>query len=375
MRPHFWTRIYVSSVAFAIIVIVTTNYFVNPYNLFYPNPHTQYNRLKKDIISERMTYFYEMQYIRPQTLMVGTSRIGYFKSYTLKPYAPSPIFNLTLAGSSVYEQRRYIQYAIEHLPVKTIVWSLDFFSFNPIKQPYPSFSEDRLKHSIYLDDYLISLFSYRTFERSLKTLKINHREGPFDDNVSAYYEPHHYMDVQGQTLSYEEVRKNANWTLNEYADHEAFLKPAEFRNPQAITPKLAEVAYIINLCKEKHIRCLIYTSPVYREHLDMIYKLGLGDTYEYWKKGLAHITDYWDFNTYNSLTENLMNFRDSSHMVSDNGKFIFTRLFNAVPYLGPADFGYYATQENIDSHIKEQRRFIHPFVFHKEYPDSMKSAE
>lgn len=375
MHSRAWIRVYLSAVIIVITVIGTVNYLVNPYNVFKPNHHTHYNRLKKDIISERMTYFYEMRYIRPQTLMVGTSRIGYFKSNTLKPYAPSPIFNLTLAGSSVYEQRRYIEYAINHLPIKTVVWSLDFFSFNPVKEPYPAFSEDRLNHPLYLNDYTTALLSYRTFERSLKTLKINRINTPLDDNVSEYYEQHHYMDVQGQTLSRNEVRKNANWTLNEYADHDAFLHAKEFRNPHAIDAKLAEVAYVLHLCKEKHIRCLIYTSPVYREHLDMIYKIGLGDTYEYWKRGLAHITNYWDFNTYNSLTENLMNFRDSSHMVSDNGKFIFTKLFNAAPYLGPDDFGYYATHENIDAHIQEQRRFVRPFVFHKEYPDSMKSAE
>lgn len=375
MHSRSWTRIYLSVVTVIITGMVTVNYLINPYNVFNPDQHTQYNRLKNDIISERMTYFYEMKDIRPQTLMVGTSRIGYFKSDTLKPYAPSPIFNLTLSGSSVYEQRRYIEYAINHLPIKTVVWSLDFFSFNPIKQPYPTFSEDRLNRRIYLDDYLISLFSYRTFERSLKTFKVNRANGPFDDNVSAYYESHHYMDVQGQTLSFEEVRKNANWTLCEYADHEGFLHPKEFRDPHSIDPKFSEVAYILNLCKEKNVKCLIYTSPVYREHLDMIYAIGLGRTYEHWKHGLADLTDYWDFNTYNSLTENIMNFRDSSHMVSDNGKFIFTKLFNAKTIQGPSDFGYRVTKENVLAHITEQRRYIRPFVFHKDFPDSMKPAE
>jgi hypothetical protein len=325
-------------------------------------------------MSDRMTFTYEMQHIRPQTLMVGTSRIGYFKSNTLKSYALEPIFNLTLAGSSVYEQRRYIEYAIEHLPIKTIIWSLDFFSFNPTKEPYPSFSEDRLNHRIYLDDYLMSLFSYRTFERSLKTLKINRKQAPFNDNVSEYFEQHLYMDVQGQTLSDTEVRKNANFTLKEYAIHKAFLGSKEFQNPQSINPKLAEISYILELCRQKNIQCFIYTSPVFREHLDMIYSLGLSKTYEYWKTELANITPYWDFNTYNSLTENLMNFRDSSHMVSNNGKFIFIKLFNKTPQ-GPIDFGYWVTKENIYKHLEDQRKFIHPFVLHEDYPDSMKPSE
>lgn len=300
--------------------------------------------------------------------MVGTSRIGYFNSNTLKPYTQSPIFNLTLAGSSIYEQRRYIEYAINHLPIKTIVWSLDFFSFNPDKEPYPTFSEERLNHPMYVDDYMVALFSYRTFERSLKTLKINRKNGPFDNNVSEYYEQHHYMDVQGQTLSYNEVRKNANITLNEYAHHKDFLQAKTFKDPHSIDKKISEVAYIVALCKEKNITCLIYTSPVYRDHIDLIHHIGLGKTYEYWKIRLTDIAGYWDFNTYNSLTENIMNFRDSSHMTSDNGKYIFAKLFNDKTIQTPTDFGYYVTKKNIADHLREQQKSIHPFKFQDSTP-------
>lgn len=375
MQIRTWIRIFVSSIIVIMIPIITINYIVNPYNIFQPNHHTQYNRLKEYIISERMTYFYEMQFVKPKTLMVGTSRIGYFKSNTLKPYAPSPIFNLSLSDSTVYEQRQYIEYAIKHLPINTIVWSLDFFSFNPTKEAYPDFSEDRLSHGFYLNDYLISLYSYRTFERSLKTLKKNRLQAPFDDNISEYHEQSHYMDVQGQTLPYEEIRKNANLTLNEYAEHKNFLNSKEFLLPHSINKKISDVAYIVELCKENNITCLIYTSPVYREHMDMIYDIGLGNTYEYWKRELSSITNYWDFNTYNTLTENIMNFRDSSHMVSDNGKYIFTKLFKAAKNQGPSDFGFYVTKENISTHLAQQRRLIHPFTFHKDFPASINSAE
>lgn len=362
MHVHTWSRIFISIIILVITIIMTVNYLVNPYNIFSPNHHTQYNRLKQDIVSDRMTFFYELKHVRPQTLMVGTSRIGYLKSNELKSYTPSPIFKLSLAGSSVYEQRCYIEYAIKNLPIKTIVWSLDFFSFNPTKDPYPSFSEDRLKRIVYIDDYTMALFSYRTFERSLKTLKLNHKNAPYDKNISEYCEGHLYENVQGQTLTYNEVRKNANLTLNEYATNKAFLKSKKFLSPNSIDPKLEDVAYILQLCKTKKIKCIIYTSPVFREHLDMIYSLGLGDTYAYWKKGLVNITPYWDFNTYNSISENIMNFRDSSHMISDNGKYIFAKLFRDQSINTPKDFGEYLSRENIDEHIRLQKEFVKPYI-------------
>jgi hypothetical protein len=375
MHPHKWSRSFVLTILFISLIIMITNYIVNPYNVFRPNTTSQFNRLKTEFMSERMTFFYEMQYVRPQTLMVGTSRIGYFKSSLLNQYTPAPVFNLSLSGSSIYEQRRYIDYAIDHLPIKTIVWSLDFFSFNPVKHPSPSFYEERLNHPYYFNDYVVSLLHYRTFERSLKTLKINRKKGPFAQNVSPFFEQHHYQDVQGQTLSPEAVRKNVNWTLHEYSSRKDFLGAPEFSVPTSIDSKIAEVAYIIERCKSKNIQCFIYTSPVYREHLDMIYTLKLGKTYEHWKISLANITSYWDFNTYNSVTENIMNFRDSSHAVSDNGKHIFQKVFNAHPFSSPSDFGYYATRHNVHEHINQQRKFIKPFHFQTEFPDFIERAK
>jgi hypothetical protein len=342
-----------------MLIITATNYLVNPYNVFQPNHHTHYNRLKENVASDRMTFTYEMHHIQPQTLMVGTSRIGFFNSSLLKPYAPSPIFNLALAGSSVYEQRRYIEYAVAHFPIKTIVWSLDFFSFNPDKIPYESFSEERLNHSTYLDDYMLALFSYATFKQSLKTLSVNSR--PYDTNISEFYEQQAYRHVQGELLTKKEIRHNADTTLNEYATIKGFLSSDNFASPHSIDPKLSEVSKIITLCKQKHITCIVYTSPVYREHLDMISYLGLGNTYEYWKINLANITNYWDFNTYNSITNNLMNFRDSSHIRSNNSQFIFSKLFNDTKVVSPSDFGVYVTKENVHQHIETQKRLIHPF--------------
>jgi hypothetical protein len=317
--------------------MVLSNYIVNPFNIFEPNPNATFNRYKKNIISDRITLFYELSYVKPKTLMVGSSRIGYFKDNVIEKYVKKPIFNLSLAGSSVYEQVQYIKYSINNFNLNEIVWSLDFYAFNPDKKPYNGYSDERLNKHIYLDDYFTALMSYRTFERSLKTIKDNKAS---DKSIFSYLvERNQYSDLQGQTLKKEQIYKNIKITLDEYKNIDNFLKSKSFKDPKSINKKLQLVKEVVLLCKEKNIKLTVYTSPTYIAHLDLIDEMGLTETFKYWKKELAKITHYTDFCYRNDITKNIMNFRDSSHTISDTGKLIFKKIYNPNDANQSLDFG------------------------------------
>jgi len=335
MNKLKWIKIFLYSLTVTMSFMMIFNYIVNPLNVFKPNPDVTFNRYKKNIYSDRMTLFYELNYVKPKTLMVGSSRIGYFKDNTIDKYVQKPIFNLSLAGSSIYEQVQYIKYAIKKFHLHEIVWSLDFFAFNPEKKPYESFSNDRLNKSIYLKDYFAALMSYRTFEKSIKTLKENMKPS----NSSYLVEKNQYTDVQGQTLTKKQILKNIKITLDEYTNVPGFLKSKKFQNPKSIDPNLQLFRNTILLCQKKHIKVTIYTPPVYIAHLNLIQKMKLGKTFNYWKKELAKITSYTDFCYKNDITTNIMNFRDSSHTISDTGKLIFKKIYDSNHTDPNLDFG------------------------------------
>jgi len=365
MKPKRWISFFTLTVAVVMSVIITVNYIVNPYNVFQPNSST-FNYVKKFIIADRMTLFYEMNHIQPQTLLVGSSRIGYFKSDTYGKYVPKPTFNLSLAGSSIYEQEEYIQYAIRHNKLKTLIWSLDFYAFNPDITPAFPFDPDRLRTSFYLHDYFISLISYRTFERSIKTIKLNRKMTPSrQKQYGNMIESASYIDVQGQTLDKAAIKRNINATLNEYRSLTAFLRSQRFTDPVSVETGINRVKKILDLCRQNDISVYIYLSPAYYKHIDMIYDMQLGNTFEYWKKRLASITDYIDFCTYNSITMDIMRFRDSSHTVNTTGHFIFAKLFKDKNVTVPKDFGTYVTAGTVDSHLRKQRKLVHEFSLEK----------
>ena len=337
MNQLKWIKIFLYSLASVMSFMMIFNYVVNPFNIFKPNPNATFNRYKRNIASDRMTLFYELSYVKPKTLMVGSSRIGYFKDDAIEKYVQKPIFNLSLAGSNIYEQSQYIKYAIKKFDLKEVVWSLDFYGFNPDKIPYNGFSIDRLNEPIYLDDYFTALMSYRTFERSLKTLKDNKKVDT--SNLSYLVERNQYSELQGQTFTKDEILKHVKVTLREYQYIDNFLKSRYFKNPKSLQKNLKLVDEIVSLCREKNIKLTIYTSPVYMAHLDLIDNIGLTNTFQTWKKELAKITHYTDFCYRNDITTDIMNFRDSSHTISDTGKLIFKKIYDANHTDPNLDFG------------------------------------
>lgn len=354
MYSYRWIKLFSLCSVSIIILISLFNWIINPYNVFNHGLDSKFPD-KSNLLSDRMSKFYIANQRKPETIIMGTSRSGLFSEKQLEPYA-SGVYNYSLAGSSVDEQAQYIHYMITHHHIKTLVWSLDFFSFNPDKPMDQSFDSQRLNQKYYLNDYFISLFSFKTFHRSTKTLIKNLSSAGIE------------QDISGQPYTEKEIDFNIRYTLRSYATEKSFLLSEKFKQPHSIDKKLLSVQRVVDLCEQYNVKCVLYTSPVYHKHIDMIYSLGLGETFEMWKNGLAKIHPYTDFCTHNSITNNKMNFRDSSHVIGDLGKVIFAKIFLDKTLKIPEGFGDNITPSNVSAHIRKQKELCHPFSFDDNSP-------
>ena len=341
-----WVKSFLQASLVIIFSVSAINYTINPYNVFGHELDQLFSK-KNNVLSDRMSKFYAVNRLNPKTIMMGTSRIGVLPSSQLDPYLEGPIYNLSMAGSTIDEQAAYIRYMVSHHKIKNVVWSLDFFAFNPTKPIDPTFDPDRLTKDFYGNDYFISLFSFKTLYRSFKTLKNN------------LYEDNQKDDTKGQPFTRQQVVFNIHYTLDEYKTEKTFLFSEPFKIPSSIDPKIDIVRQTLELCREHNVSCFLYTSPVYHQHIDMIYSIGLGKTFESWKKSLADIQPYTDFCTYSTLSNEMMMFRDSSHVISDVGEVIFARIFNLQKNIHPTDFGFTVTPQNIDQHLEQERKLRH----------------
>lgn len=351
INSKIWLKVFFIISTAMILFVSLFNYIINPYNIFEHGLDAKFKN-KPEILSDEMTKFYVANHIKPKTIMIGTSRIGLFPENQLVPYLDAPIFNLGLPGSTIEEQIAYVDYMINKHDIKYIVWSLDFFSFNPDKSINPTFSALRLSDNIYYDDYLVSLFNFKTLNRSYKTIISNRSDQSINHTFTT-----------GQPYSPTKVQSQINIVLKQYAHETNFLHSDKFKEPSSIDAKLTLFKAALKRCEQKKVVCYIYTSPVYYRHLDMIYFLGLDKTFEHWKKSLASIQSYTDFCTYSKLSHDPMQFRDSSHVIGDVGKLIFTKILDPHPEQVPLDFGIPVTSLNIETHLEQQRDLHHTFSF------------
>jgi len=333
-----WSQNFILISSLMLIFVGIFNIVINPYGIF-PFNHAL-NQVKKHKLSDRIVKFYELQYHKPDTIMMGTSRIGLYSPEMLKKYFPnSNIYNASLAGSSIEEQTAYLEYCINVLKVKHIVWSLDFFTFNPSKVPYTDFSYNRLNSYPYFSDYYYGMFNFKSFYDGLKTLETN-LQNKLNTRVES-----------NQPFTKVQLRKNINATLAEYKRDKNFLKSNSFSSSINIHSNLKKVSRIVTLCQKNNVRLDIYLSPVYKEHIKMTEEIGLHQTYKYWKEQLSFIYGYYDFNTINSITSNELNFRDSSHTVISVGDMIFCKIFDKNCLNAPSDFGKYVKKSIVSNDV------------------------
>lgn len=295
------------------------------------------NSYKARVLSDRMTKFYELKHVQPKTVLIGTSRAGLFPSRQLLPYATAPVYNLSLAGSSIQEQSRYLEYALRTGSLETVVWSLDLFAFNPDKPHNISYQTERLEKEIYWPDITNSMLSFKTVEKSINTIKDSLRYN--GDLQTHLYERTQYITMQGQGFTPAQIQENIKRTLAMYRSSSGFLKSEGFKQKDSIDSSLQAIRKIASLCDRRGVKLHVYFSPIHEEHLNLIYTLGLENTYLYCKREVADITSYTDFSLLNSVTKNSANFRDSSHVTSDIGPLIFARIFNKKLPALPKDFG------------------------------------
>lgn len=135
-----------------------------------------------------------------------------------------------------------------------------------------------------------------------------------------------------------------------YTDEEVIYRLPMVKNP-FVQERLEEIKKITDLCKRNNIDVFFYFTPVYHQ----VYKNGILEDYNNFKREIVKITPFYDFTGLNPVTTNHRYFSDLIHGTEETGKLISDRIFyqdkNNPPKI--RDFGIYVTQDNIESHIKK----------------------
>lgn len=347
-----YKRFNISFLAFTLPGLLSLGLFniaIDPYGVFNSSEISELNRLKaKQFLNVRLFKAIKVTQIKPKTLLLGSSRTD----LGLNPEHPSfaaqqPAYNLGLVGPNIYEVKRYLEHTLTNQPeIETVVLGLDLFMFNEHKQNAIDFNEDRLeKKSITLSDLLNITLSTTAIEASVETIKSN-------KNADSYYLYHpNGLRYVYQNKPRQSARKRFEGSIN------GLLNSDEYYHNYKLSAKfLQDFKDIVTICKDRNIELKVFISPSHASQWESLYRGGLWQIFEQWKRELVEITPVWDFSGYNSITteaidREMQNYWDSSHYRQEVGDLVIDRLFNVPANQVPKDFGMLITSQNIESHL------------------------
>jgi hypothetical protein len=288
MKPETrYLRWVVSVVLGAITITGALNWLVDPFSIFSAPAIARFNANKVDYVDYlRLTHVYRVERLKPECILLGTSRTGRGFSPDAPTLAKLNCYNLALPAISMYEMRRYLQDAESVHPLRRAVLSLDFRVFNAVPINSGAFVEQRLAvdsaghrqfnlFSARLPDLASSLVSLPAIRASLKTVR---RQGWVKDTLApnGYWRP--LANRYDQIAAFRAYTHNSMQRFEEMRRSEEIFSSAteEFR-------RLLREAY------GRGIEAYLIIPPSHAWHWETLWLSGLWPRFEAMKRALVRI--------------------------------------------------------------------------------------
>jgi hypothetical protein len=330
-----------------LLAIGMINYVIDPYGLFQTPKIEKFNLLKPAQDDQtRLFKSVEIINLRPQRVLLGSSRAILGLDPSHGAFNDNLVtYNLGLTGPNIRDIRQYFEHSLTNQPdIKQVVLSLDFFMF---KQPdtLPGKPDNNIlgKQQIPIGELVRLILSLDSLKSSQKTLE--------DNLKSNLTEPYYFDGMRRDTYSSKDKMKDFQSQILNYFN--SFYK--DYRLSSEL---LQELKDIIALCRKKNIDLQVFISPIHATQMEAIERAGLWKNFENWKREVNKITSFWDFATYNSVTNepiknSMKNFHDSAHYTKRVGDLVLNRIFSYQLEKVPRDFGVFVSSQNLEYNLNQ----------------------
>jgi len=266
----------------------------------------------------RLHKTFALERIRPSGLILGSSRA--FRG--LDPRHPgwktSPVYNMGLMASNIYELHDLLVFSQQIHPLKQVVVALDFFHFK-LNQRRPAEADPRRIKNYGSAPWLIfrfqdlveTLLTFDALILSLRTIAWQNQ------GCESLIERNGMVSSQDKECAVAKVghRRLFQWSEWKFLNEWRVFRNFELRDEKNGRTTLEAVGNMVVDARRWGIDLRFIISPVHARQLEVLRRAGTWQQFEEWKRELVAILaadaaqhpdgqDFplWDFSSYNSIT-------------------------------------------------------------------------
>ena len=305
------------------------------------NKKFDFGLIRNSGLTLRTQKFVELNMVKPNTILLGGSRMHFMNQALIKKYTNDKVYNMGFSISTLEEQYHFLKYSLEHFDIKNVVIGLNLYTFS-----------QKLKANENTD-YDPELFTkgFTPFKQFKYYMEFPLHKYFSDYIVKGYSKP---LFKDGGLTAYAEILYGGgnSWEIKEAVGVDSYTK--FYYNEYLIwgNSGFNWLRKMVKLSKKHNVNLKLFTTTVHNSQLDILKKTDKTDIYLKWKKELATIAPYYDFMYYHHISKNSDNYNDPSHLLQKHGDLYFYKIFKNRPLSQENDIGILVTEENIERHLE-----------------------
>lgn len=350
MKAKQWTILFISLIALCVVIIMGSNYIVDPFGYFRAQGGDCYelNELYylREIKAQHIKNFSD-EY---DAYLIGGSKAGGIRTEKLKELDGYNYYNAWELSGNFQDYYYYTKYIVEHCKPKKILLHI---STSELK---------RYNRESVGDIYEIPAeitgaskvnetfeFLFKNLTASVDEIKKHNSNDPADiiyptyktgeRNLKKYYD--YYQ--QNQDTYYDFLFKKK---VDDYLPR---LTKGPIDKTYVVEHSIADLKEIKRLCDEHDVELQVVVGTVFLGE-QIFYE---GESYYSFLEQLVQITGgVWSFNNYNDIMKNPFNYYDTYHYLYQTADLMIDTMTGKQ---NPEGFGVYLTMDNIEQHIKKRK--------------------
>lgn len=254
------------------------------------------NPIFRKIKYDRLVTPYLLRDTRPETVMVGSSRVQI--GMRIAQGERDGVMNAAIQGATIAQIEEIIDVALLNPRLKRIIWGVDFFAFNSTwDAPDPNFNAriaDRLRARI--EETLLSLDALGDgFDMLKLALHGRARLRP----VMAAPAPWPQALICREYV----IDRNNGLDLSPAASIALQLSQIiHLYDPYTFSPEmLARFQRIVAKVRARKVDLILFVPPMSEYELELIRQAGAWDNFERFKRAIAASSPFIDFAAYNAM--------------------------------------------------------------------------